>query len=89
MDFLVGILLIIIIILILYNFSSVSVSDNQPNNSSNTFTTKYILNMQNNNTPLPSQSQLPSPMLSKEPSALNNKVNLNAQTYDYNKYFYI
>jgi len=87
MDFIVGILLIIIIILILYNFSSVSVSDNQPYNSSNTFTTKYILNMQNNNTPSP--SQLPSPMLSKEPSALNNKINLNAQTYDYNKYFYI
>ena len=71
--------------LILYNFSSVSLSDNQPNTSVNTLTTKYILNMQNNNT----SPQLPSPMLSKEPSALNNKVNLNAQTYDYNKYFYV
>ena len=77
MDFLIGILLIIIVMLILYNFSSISISNTQLNGgtcSSNISTTQY--------------SNIPSPILSKSPSALNNKVNLNAQAYDYNKYFF-
>jgi hypothetical protein len=77
MDFLIGILLIIIVMLILYNFSSVSMSNTKSNGtcSNNTVTTQYNI--------------IPSPILSKSPSALNNKVNLNAQAYDYNKYFFI
>ena len=82
MDFLIGILLIIIVMLILYNFSSVSMSNTKPNGScnSNPDTTQYNMNNQ--------YSNIPSPILSKSPSALNNKVNLNAQAYDYNKYFF-
>ena len=76
MDFLIGILLIIIVMLILYNFSSISMSNTQSNGtcSSNTNTTQY--------------NNIPSPILSKSPSALNNKVNLNAQAYDYKKHFF-
>ena len=81
MDFIVGILIVFIIILILINFSSVSISDTKGNTCSR------------NNLSLGNQTMninsIPSPMLSKEPSALNNKLKLNAQTYDYNKYFFL
>ena len=85
MDFIVGILLIIIIILILFNFTSISMSDTKANgscsrnnNSSSTNINKYLQN-----------TNIPSPMLSNPPSALNNKINLNNQTYDYSKYFFM
>ena len=83
MDFIVGILLMIIIILVLYNFATVSISNSNGsksyNSNINTATTQYN-----------SMSyQLPSPILSKSPSALNNKVNLNAQAYDYKQYFFV
>lgn len=81
MDFIVGILIVFIIILILINFSSVSISDTKGNTCSR------------NNLSLGNQTMninsIPSPMLSKEPSALNNKLKLNDQTYDYNKYFFL
>jgi hypothetical protein len=81
MDFIVGILIVFIIILILINFSSISISDTKGNTCSR------------NNLSLGNQTMninsIPSPMLSKEPSALNNKLKLNAQTYDYNKYFFL
>ncbi len=67
----------IIIMLILYNFASVSISSNSSSGSNYIpITTQYL-------------PALPSPMLSKSPSALNNKVNLNAQAYDYNQYFFV
>ena len=82
MDFVVGILLMIIIILILYNFASISVSNNisSGSNSSN-----YNCSPTQYNTQFP----LPSAMLSKPSYALNNKLNLNAQAYDYSKYFFV
>ena len=83
MDFIVGILLMIIIILVLYNFASVSITNSSGSkyydSNINTATTQY------NSMPYP----LPSPVLSKSPSAINNKVNLNAQAYDYKKYFFV
>ena len=83
MDFVVGILLMIIIILFLYNFSSISLSDSTSNGTcnKNVNQNQYNSNRQYNS--------VPSPVLSKSPSALNNKVNLNAQTYDYSKYFFV
>ena len=79
MDFIVGILIVFIIILILINFSSVSISDTKGNTCS-----RNNLSLGNMNI-----NSIPSPMLSKEPSALNNKLKLNDQTYDYNKYFFL
>jgi len=76
MDYIIGILLVIICILILINFASVSISDNQPGIP--------LLPSNNYNT-----SNTPSPVLSRAPSALNNKINLENQTYDYSKYFYV
>jgi hypothetical protein len=92
MDFIVGILVVIIIILILINFTSVSVTDNEGRTSNNLFLTNKIMNqdkMNQNMNQNMNQYNIPSPMLSKEPTALNNKLNLNSQTYDYNKYFYL
>jgi hypothetical protein len=82
MDFVVGILLMIIIILILYNFASVSIS------SSNTNSSKNCNSNSNMNTNTTQYNSIPSPVLSKSPSAINNKVNLNVQAYDYKKYFF-
>ena len=74
----------IIIILILYNFASVSITSN------NTYGSKSYNNINATTTQYNSiQNPLPSPVLSKSPSALNNKVNLNAQAYDYKKYFFV
>lgn len=85
MDFLIGILLIIVIILILINFTSISMSNTKGGTCSNNNMSTSIFG---GNQYGPG---IPSPMLSKEPSALNNKLNLNAQTYDYdyNKYFFM
>lgn len=87
MDFIVGILLMIIIIFILINFASVNISD-----SSN----KDLQNQIPNQTQIPNQNQtilqntnIPEPLVSGAPSALNNKLNLEVQTYDYNKYFFM
>ena len=90
MDFIVGILVVIIIILILINFTSVSVTDNEGRTSNSLFLTNKIINQnQMNQNQNMTQYNIPSPVLSKEPTVLNNKLNLNAQTYDYNKYFYL
>ena len=85
MDFVVGILLMIIIILILYNFASVSISSNNTNSSKNSNSNRNT----NINTNATQYNSIPSPVLSKSPSAINNKVNLNAQAYDYKKYFFV
>ena len=93
MDFIVGILIVIIIILILINFTSDSVTDSSGKTTNSLFLTNKIINKdkmnQNQMNQNMNQYNIPSPMLSKEPTALNNKLNLNAQTYDYNKYFYL
>lgn len=82
MDFIVGILLIVIIVLILINFSSISMSDSKANTSCN-----KIINTNPNQTV--KNNTIPSPLLSNAPSALNKKFNLNEQTYDYSKYFFM
>lgn len=97
MDFLIGILVIVIIILILINFASISVSDNSNinNYSKNGYNTNFMSpfllnnNMNNYNVMKNSSYNIPSPVLANAPSALNNKIKLNDQTYDYSKYFYM
>jgi len=88
MDFIIGILLVIVIILILINFTSITISDTKGGTcSSNTNSSIFGGNQYGSR--IQNGLGIPSPMLSKEPSALNNKLNINAQTYDYNKYFYM
>ena len=90
MDFLYGILLIIIIIFALYNFGSVSLSDSQnkqiqsSNQSNQPNNTNYLFASRTSN-----EKKLPEPMIANSPLALNNKINLEVQTYDYNKYFFV
>lgn len=94
MDFIIGLLLAIVLLLVLINFTSISVSDtNSPNQqqcgtntlfSSLGFSSSGGLGNASN-----SSYQIPQPVLAKAPSALNNKVNLEQQTYDYHKYFFV
>lgn len=82
MDFIVGILLIVIIILILINFSSISMSDSKAN-------TSCARNVNSNPNQTVQNNTIPSPLLSYAPYALNKKINLNDQAYDYSKYFFM
>ena len=92
MDFIIGILFIIIIIFILINFASVSISNSQSPNNKNTnnsvvnFLNPYNQGQSMNNL---SNGQIPSPMNANSPLALNKQINLEEQTYDYNKYFFV
>ena len=99
MDFLIGILLMICVILILINFTSVSMSDsNSPNQQRCTNNSLFSsLGFGGGSSSLDSglgnvsvnSYQIPQPILASAPSALNNKVNLEQQTYDYHKYFFV
>jgi hypothetical protein len=97
MDFIIGILLTIVIILVLVNFTSVSLSDsNNPNSqqcgSSSLFSSLglgSISGLGNSGLGNGGYNQPPQPIVASAPSALNKKVNLEQQTYDYNKYFFI
>jgi len=99
MDFVFGILMFIVIILILINFTSITLSDTKggscnpnSNNSNSIFGNIFSTNQYQN----PNLNQynnpnyyIPSPVQSNAPSALNKKINLNNQTYDYNQHFFI
>ena len=101
MDFIIGILLTIVIILVLINFTSVSLSDsNSPNQqqcgNNNSFFSSLGLggiggwgNSGLGTSGYQQQSIIPKPILASAPSALNKKVDLEQQTYDYHKYFFI
>lgn len=101
MDFLIGLLLSIVIILILLNFTSISMSDSDSSNqqcANNSLFTALglgsgigITNIGANggNSSNGGTYQIPQPILASAPSALNNKVNLEQQTYDYHKYFFV
>ena len=95
MDFLIGILLTIVILLVIINFTSVSMSDsNSPNQQQCVNNSLFSsLGFGGGNVGLGNVSsgsyQIPQPILASAPSALNNKVNLERQSYDYNKYFFV
>ena len=90
MDFLIGILLMICVILILINFTSISMSDsNSPNQqqcANNSLFSSLGFGLVNASA---GSYQIPQPILASAPSALNNKVNLEQQSYDYHKYFFV
>jgi len=103
MDFIIGILLTIVIILVLINFTSVSLSDsNNPNQqqcgNNNSFFSSLGLfgvgglgngGLGNVGSGNGGYNQPPQPIVASSPSALNKKVDLEQQTYDYHKYFFI
>ena len=98
MDFLIGLLLSIVIILILLNFTSISISDSDSSNqqcANNSLFTAFGLGGIGGGSGGGSGGgnggtyQIPQPVLASAPSALNNKVNLEQQTYDYHKYFFV
>jgi len=83
MDFIIGIIFVLLIIFIIINYTSVSVSNNN-NNDNNLKDINYLYtnkhNMKISNTiPLPIQKN----------NSINNKLNLEEQSYDYKTYFYI
>ena len=86
MDFLFGILLIIIVILLLFNFASISISskpfDGTCSSNYHPYQDKNILVNQNivGNVPQP---------INNSNKILNGKMNLEQQSYDYQKLFYI
>ena len=99
MDFIIGLLLAIVLLLVLINFTSISVSDsNSPNKQqcgNNTLFSSLGLGGSsndgsgNNGSSVNNTYQIPQPVLASAPSALNNKVNLEQQSYDYHKYFFV
>jgi hypothetical protein len=97
MDFIIGILLMIVLLLVIINFTSISVSDsNSPNQQqcgNNNLFSSLGFGVSGGAIGGASSSvgayQIPQPMLASAPSALNNKVNLEHQTYDYHKYFFV
>ncbi len=103
MNFIIGILTFILIFTILFNYVSVSMSNTSKNSISNSQTNNQnnnqsnnqsnnILNLNSNQNPIQNQNYyvpIPTPVQSNAPKALNNKINLNTQTYDYSKNFYV
>ena len=93
MDFLYGILLIILLIFGIYNFGSISLSDSntsQKSQTSNNMNNKnYLVAARNSNFENSSEKKIPEPIVASSPLALNKKINLEVQTYDYNKYFFV
>jgi hypothetical protein len=77
MDFLIGVLLVIIVLLLLFNFSSITISD-----------TKYGGTCARNNSN-GNNNNIPSPIQSALNKAVNGKINIDDQTYDYRKYFFV
>ena len=80
MDFIIGIIFVLLIIFIIINYTTISISNN--NNSLkdvNYLYTKKNNVLLNNTMPLPRQQN----------KSINNKLNLEEQSYDYKSYFYI
>ena len=90
MDFIFGIIFIIIIIFMIINFASITISNkssDQLYDSNQNFLFAYNYNTIPNNT-IPNNN-IPKPRNANSPLALNKKINLEEQTYDYRKYFFV
>jgi len=86
MDFLFGILLIIIVILLLFNFASISISNKPFDGTCSSMYKPYQDNsiLTNHNM----TGNVPQP-INNSNKVLNGKMNLEQQSYDYQKLFYI
>ncbi len=97
MDFIFGIITFIIFILIIVNFVSIGISNTSGGTCENNtignslgFGSLFGMDQSRNQTQMQKYGKsIPSPVQSNAPSALNNKINLNNQTYDYSQYFFI
>ena len=88
MDFVYGILLMFLILFIVINFVSVNLSDTAANQCSNSNSSQSKSQYQNHNQIQP-QNNIPLPINANSKLAINKKINLEEQTYDYKKYFYV
>jgi len=88
MDFIIGLLLFIVVIFIIINFTSISMSNTKAGGTCSSSTSILGTNQYQNQYGY-GNSNIPSPVYSKDSLALNNKLNINNQTYDYNKYFFL
>ena len=105
MDFVYGIITIIIIIFLLINFASINLSNKsvqdlqkmqQGQNQNYLIAPNPTMNistptMSNSNMPSATNAtpNIPQPIVANSQLALNKKMNLEVQTYDYHKYFYL
>ena len=89
MDFVIGIILVLIIIFIMINFLTISISDTNYNkcigNNLNFLFSSTNNTLKNNNL----RNNTPSPIIANSPLALNKKMNLDEQAYDYKQNFFI
>jgi hypothetical protein len=97
MDFVYGIISIIMIIFILINFASINLSNKsivdsqqiqQAQNQNYLIAPNYINPMPNAPNAPNATPNVPQPIVANSQLALNKKMNLEVQTYDYHKYFY-
>ena len=84
MDFIIGIIFVLVIIFIMINYTSISVSNNNNNNNNNIKDINYLYTNKNNSKML---NTIPLPI--QKNNAVNKKLNLEEQSYDYQSYFYI
>lgn len=84
MDYIVGLVFFIIILLIVYNFVTVTLITE---NGSSTEISLSLLPQMQQKPSLPTVS--PTPVLSKDNTAINGKMSLGTQAEDYNRQFYL
>jgi hypothetical protein len=85
MDFIIGILLVIAAILLLLNFTTISISDTKFNSGSCSADRNFLIStMQNSMT-----AGQPQPITANASTAINRTVNLDNQTYDYSRYYFV
>jgi hypothetical protein len=90
MDFVYGIILFIVTLFILINFASVNISDQKEPKCSNINNYQSKNHNQNqNHTQSQYNNNIPAPINANSKLAINKKIDLEEQTYDYNKYFYV
>ena len=95
MEFLIGILVFILLFFALFNYVSISMTNTVKTANTEYTTNNTIFSINKNQYQSPYQTpnqtlyKTPSPVQSNPPKALNSKINLNSQTYDYNQYFFL
>ena len=87
MDFILGIIFVLLIIFLIINYTSISISNKNYNLENNETLYKNNEILYKNNEILNKNNILPFPK--KKNTSINNKFNVEEQSYDYKSYFYI
>ena len=87
MDFIIGILLVIILLFMIVNFTTISISDTRYQQGQ--ISNQNYLYASNNSSNYSSNYNMPSPINANAALALNKKLNLEEQSYDYKKNFFV